>query len=69
MLTVFVEGSSITHSRQSQMFRLLVLDLSVIKVPKMSSPSLTDVILKYFSSLVMSLGVALVGLGGVNLVF
>ncbi len=34
-----------------------------------SSPSLTDVILKYFLSLVMSSGVALVGLGGVNLVF
>ena len=42
MLTVFVEGSSITHSRQSQMFRLLVLDLSVIKVPKMSSLECRD---------------------------
>jgi hypothetical protein len=34
-----------------------------------SSPLLTDVILKYFLSLVMSLGVALTGLGGLNLVF
>jgi hypothetical protein len=35
----------------------------------MSLSSLTDVIVKSFLSLVMSLGVALIGLGGVNLVF
>jgi len=38
-------------------------------VIKTSSPSLTDVILKYFSLLVMKLGIALVRLGGVKLVF
>jgi hypothetical protein len=47
----------------------LLLSFWVDDVIEPSSPSLTDVILKYSSSLVMLSGVALIGLEGVNLVF
>ena len=47
----------------------LLLSFWVDDVIETSSQSLTDVILKYSSSLVMLSGVALIGLEGVNLVF
>ncbi len=61
------------HTLDINIFRELITCLAFMNMQIRSIVTIggriTDAILKYFSSLVMSLRVALVGLGGVNLVF